>query len=71
MTVLKRLRGSREVRISVDLGDCESSIARFAPQNLLVRLKSRRRQINKQQTQPTKVGGKYRLYGKLAFAEAV
>ena len=50
MTVLKRLRGSREVRISVDLGDCESSIARFAPQNLLVRLKSRRRQINKQQT---------------------
>jgi hypothetical protein len=47
MTVLKRLRGSREVRISVDLGDCESSIARFAPQNLLVRLKSRR-QADKQ-----------------------
>jgi hypothetical protein len=49
MTVVKHLRGSREVRISVDLGDCESSIARFAPQNLLVRLKSRR-QADKQTT---------------------
>ena len=56
MTVVKHLRGSREVRISVDLGDCESSIARLAPQNLSCSLEI----TQAGRTQPTKVAGKLR-----------